>query len=79
MIDRLKDLFSPRKAEREEYAPLNAEGSLHVDEDSSFFEGESEEEAPFSWVEYAVFALLGVAMLWAWYARPKPLNPSPAE
>lgn len=23
-------------------------------------------EAPFSWLEYSVFLLLGVAMLWAW-------------
>jgi len=25
---------------------------------------------PFSYVEYAVFLLLGIAMLWAWYAAP---------
>ncbi|CAI4211527.1 unnamed protein product [Parascedosporium putredinis] len=25
-----------------------------------------EEEVPFSWVEYAIFGLLGMAMLWAW-------------
>lgn len=24
-------------------------------------------ETPFSWLEYGIFALLGVAMLWAWY------------
>jgi hypothetical protein len=27
-------------------------------------------EAPFSWTHYAVFMLLGVAMLWAWYVFP---------
>lgn len=24
-------------------------------------------EQPFSWWEYSIFVLLGVAMLWAWY------------
>jgi equilibrative nucleoside transporter 1/2/3 len=31
----------------------------------------SREELPkFSWITYAVFWLLGVAMLWAWYVLP---------
>ena len=24
-------------------------------------------EEPFSWFEYSIFVLLGIAMLWAWY------------
>lgn len=24
-------------------------------------------EEPFSWLEYSIFVLLGIAMLWAWY------------
>ncbi len=24
-------------------------------------------ELPFSWFEYSIFVLLGIAMLWAWY------------
>jgi equilibrative nucleoside transporter 1/2/3 len=27
---------------------------------------EAGEEVPFSWLEYSIFALLGMAMLWAW-------------
>lgn len=27
-------------------------------------------EAPFEWIVYGVFFLLGVAMLWAWYVQP---------
>lgn len=46
----------------QEYEPLNEEAE---------FPGETRQqnennEAPFSWVEYSIFALLGVAMLWAW-------------
>jgi hypothetical protein len=26
-------------------------------------------EAPFSWIYYSIFLLLGVAMLWAWYVK----------
>ena len=36
---------------------------------------EGSDEVPFSWVEYSIFTLLGVAMLWAWYP-PSPLGVS---
>lgn len=29
------------------------------------------EDTPFSWIEYGVFLLLGVAMLWAWLDSPR--------
>ncbi len=65
-MDRIRELFSPKKAaERQEYARLTDE-SRGADGEESFLEGESADEAPFSWVEYLTFALLGVAMLWAW-------------
>ncbi len=38
---------------------------------------EESAETPFYWLEYVVFLLLGVAMLWAWYAEA-PLPPKPA-
>ncbi|KAK1750740.1 nucleoside transporter-domain-containing protein [Echria macrotheca] len=68
-MDRIKSIFNPPKALHDgEYEPLNdgftddsgtIEGSVYEDYDA-------EEEAPFSWIEYAIFALIGVAMLWAW-------------
>ncbi len=69
-MERIRQLFSNQKgkvaADGQEYARLN-DGLGGVDgEDSSYREGESSDETPFSWVEYLVFALLGVAMLWAW-------------
>ncbi|KAK4157137.1 nucleoside transporter-domain-containing protein [Chaetomidium leptoderma] len=60
-MDRIKAFFAPPKASADEYEPL-------TDDDSTTLEGSTyeEEETPFSWVEYSIFALIGVAMLWAW-------------
>ncbi|KAK4032559.1 nucleoside transporter-domain-containing protein [Parachaetomium inaequale] len=59
-MDRIRALFAPPKASADEYEPL-------ADDDSGTLEGSTYEEGtPFSWVEYAIFALVGVAMLWAW-------------
>lgn len=62
-MDRIKALFV-RKKRGDEYAPL-AEGENDL-EDSTFLVREELETLPFSWLEYGIFALLGVAMLWAW-------------
>lgn len=66
-MERIKTMFgSSPKANEGEYEPLNddftdgsgtMEGSIY-DEDV--------EEAPFSKREYAIFCLIGIAMLWAW-------------
>lgn len=70
-MDRIRSLFSNKTVTEGEYAPLHEEGEVAVaGEEASFLEGESLEEEPFSWLEYFVFAMLGVAMLWAWYASP---------
>ncbi|KAI0128667.1 nucleoside transporter [Xylariales sp. AK1849] len=60
-MDRLRSFFQ-KKEDEQEYAPLN--------EDAQFLEGPAihhgDNGVPFSWVEYGIFATLGVAMLWAW-------------
>ncbi len=71
-MDRIRGLFAPKKmADRQEYARLTdgTGGRLDGEEEalSSLLEGETEDEARFSWTEYFIFALIGVAMLWAWY------------
>jgi cytoskeletal protein RodZ len=43
------------------------------EDDESYLESQEEEEEieeveEFSWLVYAVFSLLGMAMLWSWYA-----------
>lgn len=62
-MDRIRSLFRKREDEQE-YAPLTEETD---------FLGESRHEdehaVPFSWIEYGIFVWLGIAMLWAWYAR----------
>lgn len=61
-MDRLRVLF-PKPIEDPEYAPLVDEADDLDDDQTLASEGA---ESPFSWLEYAVFMLLGVAMLWAW-------------
>ncbi|KAK3692514.1 nucleoside transporter-domain-containing protein [Podospora appendiculata] len=58
-MDRIRSMFAPKKVDDGEYEPLT--------DDSITLEGStSEEEEPFSWIEYLIFALIGAAMLWAW-------------
>lgn len=62
MMDRIRALFAPKKGNEQEYEPLTDEsGAL---DESGYLPGR--EEVPFSWLEYSIFALIGVAMLWAW-------------
>ncbi|KAL0263067.1 hypothetical protein SLS55_002043 [Diplodia seriata] len=45
------------------YEPL--EGGSETP-DGATIEDDGEDKAPFSWLDYSIFLLLGVAMLWAW-------------
>lgn len=67
-MDRIKSIFNtPKKGDEEEYEPLTDDSGTIEGSTSSFFEQEDDGETPFSWIEYLIFALIGVAMLWAWY------------
>lgn len=67
-MDRIRSLFQ-RKADEREYAPLTNDDGFQADEERH----EDGHTVPFSWLEYAIFVWLGVAMLWAWYAQhPRP-------
>ncbi|KAE9367956.1 hypothetical protein N431DRAFT_429235 [Stipitochalara longipes BDJ] len=71
-LDRVRALFN--KDAEQTYAPLTDSGTLEGDGfrrdlDESDGEGEhskTDDGEPFSWFEYCIFLLLGVAMLWAW-------------
>lgn len=63
-MDRLRSIFQKREADEQEYRPLY-EDSVALGQES-----DDEHETPFSWVEYGIFVVLGVAMLWAWYICP---------
>ncbi|KAI1131590.1 putative nucleoside transporter protein [Nemania abortiva] len=59
-MDRLRSVFRKREADEQEYRPLYEEGvALEPGSDEG-------NEVPFSWTEYSIFVVLGVAMLWAW-------------
>jgi solute carrier family 29 (equilibrative nucleoside transporter), member 1/2/3 len=62
-MDRIRNAFRSKLS----YAPINPEAQ---DDESESHDGSNEsiipEETSFSWIEYSIFTLLGVAMLWAW-------------
>lgn len=60
-MDRLRAIFQQKEPEQE-YEPLHSGAN---DTEASSQDG-VKQEIPFSWFEYSVFMLLGVAMLWAW-------------
>jgi len=66
LIDRIKGMCASKKVDEQEYEPLTDDASIL--EYSAYLVGG--EETPFSWLEYSIFALIGVAMLWAWYECP---------
>lgn len=61
-MERFRDIFRRKAAAGEEYEPLTEES--HALEESQILE--AQDEVPFSWIEYSIFALIGMAMLWAW-------------
>lgn len=74
-MDRLKGMLyrrggtkDDRDADPDEYAPLRNSSDDVSDDDDMADDGElfDATEVPFSWFEYAIFAMVGVAMLWAW-------------
>lgn len=75
-MDRLKGMLyrrggtkDDRDADPDEYAPLRDPGdddgseSGYISDDGELLDAT---EVPFSWLEYTIFAMIGVAMLWAW-------------
>jgi equilibrative nucleoside transporter 1/2/3 len=66
-MDRIRKLFKAQPT----YAPINTEAQ--EDNAGSYVESNESlplEETTFSWIEYSIFMLLGVAMLWAWCDPP---------
>lgn len=72
-MDRARKALRRQEAQDSEYEPLTAPDESTPLDDSTIFE--VEEELPFSLIEYSIFGLLGMAMLWAWYACPQRYPP----
>lgn len=62
-MERMRRVFE-RQMARADYEPLQAAPEHENAQDSGH--GDGDDSCAFSWTEYSVFALLGVAMLWAW-------------
>lgn len=63
-LDRLRAMFR-KSVDDQEYEPLGADED-DVRRPASVKTDEAEE--PFSFFEYSIFFILGIAMLWAWYS-----------
>lgn len=65
MMERVKRLWKTQRSVEAEYEPIRNDGidTFGPSDD------EGEPRAHFSWMTYSIFLLLGVAMLWAWYAE----------
>lgn len=61
-MSRVKQFFEPSQA----YAPIDTSADAEGDDDDSSQTLNASNEPLFSWLEYSIFLLLGVAMLWAW-------------
>lgn len=64
-MDRFREALKPG-------IPYEQVGTEDVPEDEVYEEERGnasvpEEQSDFSWLNYTIFLLLGVAMLWAWY------------
>ena len=62
-MDRIRKIFKTKPA----YEPIqNGAG----DDESETYRGSDDgltvDDNPFAWIEYSIFLLLGIAMLWAW-------------
>lgn len=67
-MDRIRNTFKSKPA----YEPVNTTDAQDEGDAESYHDGSTDEgfvseyEKTFSWVEYSIFMLLGIAMLWAW-------------
>ena len=66
-MERIRKMFSKTAPA---YEPLEG-GSVDTDGEGI----DDFKKSTFSWLEYSIFLLLGVAMLWAWYVFQQIRNP----
>lgn len=57
------------RSQAEEYEPLATSDDAALESSAILRDTDL---IPFSWIEYSIFGILGVAMLWAWYALSVP-------
>lgn len=68
-MDKVRDLFGSKKSGSSDdqcYEPIAVEEGDNDDVYRPVTIIPEDSEQPFSWIEYCIFVLLGIAMLWAW-------------
>ena len=63
-MERFREAIKQRRSSPS-YEPLD---------DGTDGEQHSKNGTRFSWLEYGIFLLLGISMLWAWYAKPAAIS-----
>ena len=72
-VDRLKALFRQARP-TQEYERIEEDPNDEDVRRPVLIVPDKLGEEPFSWWEYSIFVLLGVAMLWAWYVVKLPIS-----
>lgn len=67
-MNRIRKLIAPSESYERLLDNNNEANAGDVDDPSIAEDGGSRSESSFSWLEYSIFFLQGIAMLWAWYA-----------
>lgn len=62
-MDRLRRSMRQHSLVGSSYQPISPD----QDDDQDTTINQNRAETPFSWIDYGVFLLLGISMLWAWY------------
>ncbi|KAL8710585.1 MAG: hypothetical protein Q9220_004809 [cf. Caloplaca sp. 1 TL-2023] len=62
-MDKIRKALASERPSSPSYERLNPESNGHTDEESQPL---GKKSPTFSWLEYSIFLLLGVSMLWAW-------------
>lgn len=65
-LQQLSNMGVFRNRQQQEYEPLQGHDAERDDESTQEQSEDGVGAAPFKWAEYAIFLLLGIAMLWAW-------------
>jgi hypothetical protein len=66
-MDRIRNLFKAKQS----YEPIHEyQDNPDISSEDGVEDAFDSEEKAFSQLEYWIFLLMGVAMLWAWYGLP---------
>ncbi|KAL8956110.1 MAG: hypothetical protein Q9183_006413, partial [Haloplaca sp. 2 TL-2023] len=62
-MDKIRKALNGHRSESPSYEPLNPDADGHTGHEANV---QDTRQPASSWLEYTIFLLLGVSMLWAW-------------